>query len=286
MLVLIDGHSVAYRVWFANKRQLEQIGAEGLFAYLVLKTMVTTVKHIELYARKTMDLKFVRHFVCWDDPSSRDLRRKLWPGYKAKRQPIPYLPEYIASIKETMYRVHPRFAIYGEGMEADDILALVATNAGDVQIVIATTDSDLHQLLIRDNILVYDHKKEKMFDTGEFIKENNFGPEWLPLYKATVGDTTDEWKGIKQFGPVAFTQAMNQHRTPGEARNALVEQYGDVVTTGYDLCALPIHGANYTDILSTVLDAMSNQQLPDWQIYLDKYNIEAMDADYVDQYLI
>ncbi len=279
MFVIFDGHSMAYRTWYGNRRMFEGKGSnDGLFGYQVLDQIIRAQTQVEAYARRNLNPRFVRSFVVWDHPTSRDLRRKMFTGYKEGRTPVPNLPDYIAAVRNAMREAHPRYGMQVPRYEGDDIIAVVTQNAWDsVPVIIVTRDQDLMQLLVKDDVVLFD-PLDKVFMTREgFHEKHGYGPQWVPLYKALCGDTSDKWKGVKGFGPVAFEKkVIAKHRTVRAAREALVEEYGDVVNLGYDLTVLPIDGGPYVEALEMFLEAFDHTSPVNWQPYLDRFGIEAM----------
>lgn len=83
-----------------------------------------------------------------------------------------------------------------DGIEADDVIAYLAQNLQGERYIL-TSDGDLAALITSDVHLIRN---------GE-LDPQPFGPikpRWTPIFKALVGDSSDNIPGVKGFGPKAF----------------------------------------------------------------------------------
>ncbi len=87
--------------------------------------------------------------------------------------------------------------------EADDWLAACAKAwSRDREVVIASFDSDLFQLISdRVGILRYRGEKTVLCDRAWLREKYGIGPEQYGGFKALVGDSADNIKGIRGIGP-------------------------------------------------------------------------------------
>lgn len=288
MFILIDGHSMAYRTWHGSSSIQRQANSENLFAYSLVSQMMTAVKIVEKWARAEIDPKFIKPAICWDTPSSRGPRRELYAGYKGKRKPPDRLPEYIGRFKDALAGVHPRYALWHPDYEADDLLAYIAVCIFELcPVVIVSRDTDLQQLLINDQVTVYDPLEKIFIGYSAFKEKHGFGPEYIPLWKATVGDTADNWPGIKGFGDVRFLQAAQESKSPKELRKQLEDKYDpEVIATGLMLTHLPIETGKGREVGDRFLSAIDNESPAEWEPVLERYNINALSADQLEGWLI
>lgn len=126
----------------------------------------------------------------WDGRQHNDRRREIYPDYKMNRTPTPedvfaqirLWRELLVHSGATQVTVH--------GWEADDAIATLAKRFAKrgVPVSIHSNDMDYAQL---------DH-----FEAVTLVGVNTKGipSRWVPLYKAMVGDTSDNIAGIKGFG--------------------------------------------------------------------------------------
>jgi DNA polymerase-1 len=152
------------------------------------------------------------------EPTFRD---KIYAEYKAQRPPAP--DELIQQIIEA----HHLFASFGittfekPGYEADDLIATLAVHfkeAPDLRVVILTGDRDTLQLVEGNKLVV------QVFNTGisdttiynetaVIAKYNGLTPAQLIEYKALVGDSSDNIKGVPGIGPKTGTELIKRFGT-------------------------------------------------------------------------
>lgn len=130
---------------------------------------------------------------------SRALRRAIFPGYKASEDRA---PEFYDLFNELKQRLVDEFlsvganACWQDGVESDDVIAYLCKHLAGEKIIVSR-DGDLSALVGGD----VHHIRMDQYD------ENPFGPfphEYITVYKALVGDTSDMYKGVHGFGEKAF----------------------------------------------------------------------------------
>lgn len=142
---------------------------------------------------KIMHSSDIELFV-FDGKAHNARRRALYPHYKLGRAPV--AEDHYAHI--TLFKellAHSRaHLVECPGWEADDVVASLAegfTHRAQA-VTIHTNDADYGQLLCDPLI------------TLEGVKTPDYAPRYVPLYKATVGDPSDNIKGIPGFGAKAW----------------------------------------------------------------------------------
>jgi hypothetical protein len=134
----------------------------------------------------------------WDGINHNDRRKAHYPPYKGQRLPLAQdLFSQIKLFKELL--VHTAAVqVNVPGWEADDCIATIAKrHPGPV--TIHTNDADYLQLAVLPNV------------TLNGVKRGDIEPRWTCLYKALVGDPSDNITGIPGFGPKAW-EATDGHR--------------------------------------------------------------------------
>lgn len=130
---------------------------------------------------------------------SKALRRAIYPGYKGSEDRA---PEFYELFNELKNRLVDEFLSVGasacsqDGIEADDVIAYLCQHL-DGEKIIVSRDGDLSVLVGGDTHQVR---------MGE-VDENPYGPfphKYVTVYKALVGDTSDQYKGVHGFGEKAF----------------------------------------------------------------------------------
>lgn len=128
-------------------------------------------------------------------------RRAFYPDYKQgrpKSQAI--LNEYNkleSMFIEAMLNLGSQVASH-EGVEADDLIAWFAETIKEDQLLVWSVDGDLAILSKHPNVSTYINNN---FNTNPF---GDFPVQFIDVYKATVGDSSDKIKGASGFGPKAF----------------------------------------------------------------------------------
>lgn len=134
------------------------------------------------------------HIWVWDGANNKALRQEIYPPYKANRVPADSsIYEGIRLFRRALEHT-TNSQVCVPGYEADDaIAAIIGRYAGALPIHIDTRDYDLRALVtLADNI------------TCEVKAKLNIDDADIRLYKAFVGDPSDNVKGIAGFGNGAW----------------------------------------------------------------------------------
>jgi len=160
------------------------------------------------------------------------LVQKLADNLKAMGYEIDTLEKLISQHRETACKVFREcggYVISQPKLEADDIISLALEkllSQGFESISIVAGDSDLLQLLTRkDKDISYlrlapfgsgvwyrSKNTEQLYaQLGQLLTKKvgvNFSPAVIPVWKATVGDPSDNIPGVKGIGPKFFYEVM------------------------------------------------------------------------------
>ncbi len=108
------------------------------------------------------------------------------------------------------------------GFEADDLIGTLAVQAhkiADLEVIVATGDRDIMQL-INGRVQVFMPKKTLsdvgLYGEAEFVAKYGFEPKLLIDYKALAGDASDNIPGVAGIGDVSATKLIHQF---GEIEN-------------------------------------------------------------------
>jgi DNA polymerase I len=196
-LLLVDGHSLAYRAFFA----------------LPVENFSTTTGQVTnaVYGFTSMMINVLRdeapdHVAVAFDVSRKTFRSEAYAGYKANRSSSPAeFSGQVSLIKEVLAALRvPTLEL--EGYEADDIIATLATraDASGFEVLISSGDRDCLQL-VNDNItLLYPRKgvSDLARMTPDAVEEKyGLRPERYPDLAALVGESSDNLPGIPGVGP-------------------------------------------------------------------------------------
>ncbi|MCX4693938.1 DNA polymerase I [Streptomyces sp. NBC_01408] len=205
-LMLMDGHSLAYRAFFA-------LPAENF-------TTATGQPTNAIYGFASMLANTLRdeaptHFAVAFDVSRKTWRSTEFPEYKANRSKTPDefkgQVELIGELLDAM-RV-PRFAV--DGFEADDVIATLATQAEALgfDVLIVTGDRDSFQLVSEHTTVLYPTKgvSELTRFTPEKVEEKyGLTPQQYPDFAALRGDPSDNLPGIPGVGEKTAAKWITQ----------------------------------------------------------------------------
>ena len=195
-LLLIDGHSMAYRAFYA-------LPAENF-------TTASGQHTNAIYGFATMLLSLLSsekptHVAVAFDVSRKTFRSEIFPEYKANRAKTPdefrsqmsYLHELVSAFGITQFEV--------EGYEADDILATITKRAEKegAEVFICTGDRDSFQLVNDKTTVLY--PKRGVSDlarmTPEAVQEKyGMSPLQYPDFAALRGDPSDNLPSIPGVG--------------------------------------------------------------------------------------
>ena len=196
-LLLIDGHSVAYRAFFALP---------------VENFSTTTGQHTNaVYGFTSMLINVLRdeqptHLAVAFDVSRQTFRSEQYAEYKANRSASP--PEFsgqVALIKEVLDALNI-VHIERDGFEADDIIATLARQGASagLDVLICTGDRDTLQLVNDKVTVLYPRKGVSdlaRLDPPTVLEKYLVEPSRYPELAALVGESSDNLPGVPGVGP-------------------------------------------------------------------------------------
>lgn len=293
MFLIVDGHGMAYRAYHGNAHNLRNSWDDGLFAYLFVDQLRKCVQNVESTLRRRRGtIDYVRVLLCWDMPGSKAQRLEIFPEYKGDRPRPPNLAKWIKDLRAAMRAVHERYGLAVDTLEADDLIAIIVEQAlaGLSPAVVITRDRDLLQLLRFEDVEIYDPIDKLFLDRAGFEKLHGFPVEWWNLYRAAVGDKSDNWKGIKGTGEVGMTRAIQGAIESGWDQQKMIDElvrdgYGETLALGLHLVALPFPEADYHTALAALQFALDDERETEWTYLFNDYGIAALDAADVGDWL-
>ncbi|BBC37321.1 PolA protein [Streptomyces graminofaciens] len=219
-LMLMDGHSLAYRAFFA-------LPAENF-------TTASGQPTNAIYGFASMLANTLRdeaptHFAVAFDVSRKTWRSEEFTEYKANRSKTPDefkgQVELIGELLDAM-RVS-RFAI--DGFEADDVIATLVTQAEaeGFEVLIVTGDRDSFQLVTEHTTVLYPTKgvsELTRFTPEKVFEKYGLTPAQYPDFAALRGDPSDNLPGIPGVGEKTAAKWINQFGSFAE----LVERVEEV----------------------------------------------------------
>lgn len=224
-LVLIDGHALAYRAFYAlppesfSTSDGEPTNAVYGFAATLLNILQ---EHRPDYIA-----------VCFDAGQSG--RDRIYPEYKSQRDRMPdEMQIQMARIRQVVEAFGiPVFEV--QGMEADDLLGTLARQADEmgVETLIVTGDRDLLQLVgPRVRVFLSGRRLAEGRVYDEKAVRARYGgltPTQLRDYKALVGDKSDNIPGVAGVGDKTATELLRRYGSLA----AIYDHLGEVQKTRF-----------------------------------------------------
>ncbi|WP_431044978.1 DNA polymerase I [Streptomyces sp. P1-3] len=219
-LMLLDGHSLAYRAFFA-------LPAEN-FNTTTGQTTNAIYGFASMLANTLRDER-PTHLAVAFDVSRKTWRSEEFAEYKANRSTTPdEFKGQVELIGELLDSMNVRrFAV--DGFEADDVIATLATQAeaAGFDVLIVTGDRDSFQLVSDRVTVLYPTKgvSELTRFTPEKVQEKyGLSPRQYPDFAALRGDPSDNLPGIPGVGEKTAAKWINQFGSFAE----LVERADEV----------------------------------------------------------
>ncbi|GEA89041.1 DNA polymerase [Cellulomonas cellasea] len=196
-LLLIDGHSMAFRAFFA-------LPAEN-FSTTSGQTTNAVYGFTSMLAKILAD-EAPTHLAVAFDVGRTTFRTEQYPAYKGTRdetpQPfqgqVPLIKEILATMRVPV--------IEKENYEADDVLATLSTQAraAGIEVLLCSGDRDSFQLVNDSVTVLYPIRgvSELTRMTPEAVlAKYGVGPERYSDLAALVGETSDNLPGVPGVGP-------------------------------------------------------------------------------------
>lgn len=207
ILVLIDGHALAYRAYFGMPATFSTTAGEPTHAVYGFTNMLLAVwKEYE-----------PEYFIVTFDKGDT-FRHEMYGEYKATREKMPDdLHHQIGRIEQLVHAFNmPVFA--KEGYEADDLLGTLARQAAErgLEALIVTGDRDTFQLVGPNVKVVISGRSftdRLLYDEAEVKRRYGLTPAQLIDLKGLVGDTSDNIPGIKGIGEKTGIKLLQQYGT-------------------------------------------------------------------------
>lgn len=197
-LLIVDGNNLLFQTFYGLPTSIKSKsgkpinGVIGFISYLL----------------KMMKMTDATHALVVFDRDTNALRKEINSHYKANRtidwasvseDESPFSQE--ADILKCLEYLSVK-AIYSVGMEADDTISSVALEYKEkMRVVIASFDSDFFQLIGPNvSVLRYRGKNSTLITLDSFISQFSFPPSSYSIFKAIVGDNSDNIKGVDGIG--------------------------------------------------------------------------------------
>ncbi|QWZ10260.1 DNA polymerase I [Nocardioides panacis] len=235
-LLLLDGHSLAYRAFFALP---------------VENFSTTTGQHTNaVYGFTSMLINVLRdekptHVGVAFDVSRQTFRTEEYVEYKANRSKSPdEFSGQVSLVKEVLAALRI-VTIEKDGFEADDVIGTLTTQAvaQGFEVLICTGDRDAFQLVGETSTVLYPSRGvSEMARMTPAAVEEKYGlpPHRYPELAALVGETSDNLPGVPGVGPKTAAKWITTYdgldnviahadEIKGKAGDSFREHLGDVI---------------------------------------------------------
>ncbi len=206
-LLLLDGHSLAYRAFFA----------------LPVENFSTTTGQVTnaVYGFTSMLINVLRdeqptHLGVAFDLARKSFRTEQYAEYKANRSESPAdFKGQVSLIQEILDALKIPY-VTKENYEADDILATLVTQAEaeGMQVLVCSGDRDAFQLVTENVTVLYPRKGvsdlARMTPTA-VTEKYGVSPQRYPDLAAIVGETSDNLPGVPGVGPGFASKWIQQY---------------------------------------------------------------------------
>ncbi|MEA5522456.1 DNA polymerase I [Limnoraphis robusta] len=213
VLILVDGHSLAFRAYYAFAKSRTgglrtQTGIPTSVSFGFLNSLLNTIK---TYKPQYLAIAF--------DRGEPTFRHEADATYKANRSETPEdFIEDIHHLQEVLEGLNVPI-VTAAGFEADDVIGTLAKQGLEAGyfVKILSGDQDLFQLIDGDEkISVLHLSPGKGNQTTEFRAENvieklKIKPSQLIDYKALCGDKSDNIPGVRGIGEKTAVQLLSEY---------------------------------------------------------------------------
>lgn len=210
-LILIDGHALAFRQYYALERTNMQTkdGTPTWAVYGFFKAIFDLLKNKDLQP-DAIGVAF--------DVSHHTFRTEKYEEYKANREAMPDpMRIQMGLIYEGLKAFN--IPIYTkEGFEADDVIGTISKRACELghRVLILTGDQDSFQLIEQNGCVkvIIPSKGELIeYDWEKVHQKLGVYPNQVIDYKALRGDTSDNIPGIRGIGEKTAVKLLDEFKT-------------------------------------------------------------------------
>ena len=207
MIFLIDGHSIAFRAFYALPETLTT--KDGFPTNVIHGFLMMISKLVKNY-----DIEKI--IITWD-VSKKTFRNDIYQDYKANRSSSP--ENFKIQIKElqnllTKFNL-PQVSL--EGFEADDVLGSLSNyfNKQNKKVTIVTGDRDSFQLISSKTKIMYTKRgisDVEIYDSEAFKEKYQISTKQYVEYLALKGDKSDNIPGLPGVGEKTAISLLQKYK--------------------------------------------------------------------------
>lgn len=207
-LVLVDGHHLMYRAFYAIPASMKTKNGEQTNAVYGVASMLISLLKTEQPT----------HLLFCFDAGEETFRHKENATYKEGRAETP--DEFYIQIPRILglLEAFPIQHVSDPKLEADDLLCAYAKagEAAGMQVTIITGDRDALQLATDNVRIAIPHKgyqAPEYLGPKEIVAKYGIRPDQVPSYKGISGDSSDNLPGVKGIGPKGASALLQKYDT-------------------------------------------------------------------------
>lgn len=209
-VLLVDGMALLFRSFYATAVHRnfmindQGVPTNGVNGYL--KHLLTAIQTFQ-----------PTHIVCCWDMGSQTYRNELFQDYKANRgePPVELIPQFDLAKEATEKLGIVNIGL--KGFEADDCIGtLAALYQKEAHVTVLTGDKDLLQILTEHVTVALMQKgigNYKEYTKALFEEEMGISPKALIDMKALMGDSSDNYPGVKGIGEKTALKFIQTYQT-------------------------------------------------------------------------
>ncbi len=206
-VVLIDGNALMHRAYHAVKFAPTYENKPVGMVYGFASMLINAIEHFH-----------PNHLVIAFDTKEKTFRHKMDENYKAHREKAD--DDFYAQIP-LVFECIEHFqlpVLTAPGFEADDIIGTLAKKAekAEKSVKIMSGDLDFLQLVNENIVLMKPNGKVQdsiSYGPDETLARYGVTPDQIVDYKALVGDSSDNYKGLPGCGPKTAAKLLQEYGT-------------------------------------------------------------------------
>ncbi len=199
---LVDGTYELFRQFFGRPGHRNAEGREVGATRAVLRDMLAMLDD------------GATHIGVATDSVIQSFRNDLYDGYKTGEGMDPEIVQQFPLLDDGLRALG--LVTYGMvAYEADDAMgAAAAMAAADPEVdrvLICTPDKDMAQCVRQGKVLLFDRRKDKLYDVEDVVEKFGVRPESIPDYLGLVGDTADGFPGLPGWGAKSSSRVLARY---------------------------------------------------------------------------
>lgn len=204
-IILVDGSSYLYRAYHVPQLQRLTNG-KGEMTGAVYGVINMLRKLRSDYQPEYMAVVF--------DAKGKTFRHEMYPEYKGTR---PTMPDDLRNQIEPLHELVRAmgFKLISEpGVEADDVIGTLATQASaeGKHLLVSTGDKDMAQL-VSPHVTLINTMSNTLLDEAGVEEKFGVRPDQIVDYLALVGDTSDNIPGVPKVGAKTAAKWLKEYGT-------------------------------------------------------------------------